>query len=447
MSKKRIPIVAIVGRANVGKSSLFNTLLGTREAVVAKEAGTTRDAVWQLAQHDGRSFWLVDTAGMKSAEDEFELSIQQQITEASDSADCIIVVVEATGSITHEDRRVAKIALKSEKSVILVVNKSDKLKKLDIEVYKKLGIKNILFTSTTQKKGISELKAEIIHTVPATDHKDQPDVVAVSILGRPNVGKSSLFNRLLKKQQAVVSEVAGTTRDVNRRTVHYHKTAIELADTAGIRRSGKIEKGVEQFSVLRSLQAIERSDVCLLVIDGTEPSVQLDQKIAGMIKEANKGLVLVVSKWDIAKEATEKNRITKQLQHDFSFVPWAPVIFTSSETGQNVTKLFDLILDIRESQATKIKTRELNNWLARVTRSHSPAGLKNRRPKLRYMLQEDDNPTNFKVYGSHTKFLHWSYKRYMERELRAAFGFEGTGVRLWFFDGSEPKRDKKSRKD
>ena len=440
MSKKRIPIVAIVGRTNVGKSSLFNTMIGKREAIVAKEAGTTRDAVWQLTKHDDQAFWLVDTAGMKSAEDEFELSIQQQIIEASESADCILVVVEATGSIGQEDRSVAKIALRSGKPTVLVVNKSDKLKRKDESDYKKLGIKDIYFTSTTQRSGIAQLKDAITTIIPSLSIEITPDNIPVSILGRPNVGKSSLFNSLLKKQEAVVSNIAGTTRDVNRRTLHYHKVGIELADTAGIRRGGKIERGIEQFSVLRSLQAIETASICLLVIDGVEPSVQLDQKIAGMVKDANKGLILVVSKWDKAKELSNtKEYVARQLQHDFSFVPWAPLVFTSSETGENVTKLFDIILDIHQKQQTKLTTRTLNNWLAKITQRHSPAGLKNRHPKLRYIIQEDDNPTNFKVYGSHTKFLHWSYKRYMERELRETFGFEGTAIRFWFFDSIEPK--------
>jgi len=209
-------------------------------------------------------------------------------------------------------------------------------------------------------------------------------------------------------------------------------------DTAGIRRSGKIEKGIEKFSVIRSLAAIEQADVCLLLMDANELNVALDQKIAGMIKEAGKGLILVVSKWDsLEKDAFTRDAVAPRIAHNYDFVPWAPLILTSSITGQNVTKLFDLILEIVASRQTIVKTTELNRWLREVADSHPPAGLKNRTPKLNYMVQEKDSPTNFKVYGAHTKFLHWSYKRYMDRKLREKFGFAGTPVRFWFFEKHE----------
>jgi GTP-binding protein len=242
---------------------------------------------------------------------------------------------------------------------------------------------------------------------------------------------------MAKKQQAIVADRAGTTRDVNRLVVKYKKNEIELLDTAGIRRSGKVQPGVEKFSVIRSLAAIEEADVCLLLMDVNELNTQLDQKIAGMIKEAGRGLVLVVSKWDIAygKDEFTRDHLAPQIQHNFVFVPWAPLIFTSSETGQNVTNLFDLTLDIMEKRSLKIKTTELNKWLNQTSAKHPPAGLKNKNPKLRYIIQEEDNPDpTFKVYGSDTKFLHWSYKRFLEKELRSEFGFEGTPVKFWFFD-------------
>jgi small GTP-binding protein len=226
---------------------------------------------------------------------------------------------------------------------------------------------------------------------------------------------------LAKKQQAIVADRAGTTRDINRAVVRYEGRELEIMDTAGIRRSGKIERGIEHFSVLRSLQAIEQADVCFLLMDVNELNTALDQKIAGMIKEAGKGLVLVVSKWDAAegRDAFTRDALAPQIAHEFDFVPWAPLIFTSSVTGQNVTKLFDLALSIDATRATRISTRELNKWLVRMTDLHPPAGLKNRAPKLNYMVQEDDNPIPaFKVFGAHTKFLHWSYKRYLERGLR-----------------------------
>lgn len=443
--KKRIPIVAIVGRSNVGKSSLFNSIIGKRETIVAKESGTTRDAIWQLTEHREHSFWLVDTAGMKTAEDDFELTIQEQITQAADSADCIIVTTEANVGIGAEDRQIAKIALKSKKPVLLAINKADKVKHIEPESFAKLGITDKIAISTTQRTGISELLDNVVTVLPKAQAAEEQDVIRVALLGRPNVGKSSLFNTLIKKQEAIVSDIAGTTRDVNRRTVQYYEQGIEFSDTAGIRRQGKVEKGVEQFSVLRSLAAIEQSDICILVIDSTEPDVQLDQKIAGMVKDANRGLIIVLSKWDaVEKDSYTRDQLAARVQENFVFVPWAPLIFTSSVSGQNVARLYGFITDIYEQQHKRIKTSELNRWLQRITEKHQPAGLKRYQPRLKYMMQEDDNPTNFKVFGTHTKFLHWGYKRYMEREFRQQFGFEGTAIRFWFFDGSETKKPYKT---
>ncbi len=227
--------------------------------------------------------------------------------------------------------------------------------------------------------------------------------------------------------------------------IKYNGREIELMDTAGIRRSGKIGQGIERFSVVRSLAAIEQADVCLLLMDANELNVALDQKIAGMIKEAGKGLILVVSKWDsLDKDAYTRDHMAPQIARNYDFVPWAPLVFTSAVSGQNVAKLFDLVLDIDKKRLTRIRTRELNKWLKEITASHPPAGLKNRAPKLNYIVQEDQDPTNFQIYGSQNKFLHWSYKRYMDRKLRERFGFEGTPVRFWFFDKHQPHKHGKS---
>jgi len=484
MSKK-LPIVAIVGRANVGKSSLFNAILERREAIVAKEAGTTRDSITAKASWNGQDFWLVDTAGMKDAADDFEFTIQEQITQAADSADVIWVVVEADVPIVEEDRRVAKLALRSGKPTFLVVNKVDKARGQDLDVFQRLGIKPIIHTSSTQRHGIDELLDTLVAQIPHATMADNDDRIRIALLGRPNVGKSALFNALAKKQQAIVADRAGTTRDINRASVRYEGQEIEIMDTAGIRRPGKIGTGIEHFSVVRTLSAIEQADVCLLLMDVNELGVALDQKIAGMIKESGKGLVLVVSKWDdeaiaateartakseakiaakveeieatkkisksekirrsrainyndrgdIEKDAFTRDALAARITGEYDFVPWAPLIFTSSITGQNVTKIFDLALGIAQARKTRISTRALNDWLGMVVAKHPPAGLKNRAPKLNYMVQEDDNPTPaFKIFGAHTKFLHWSYRRYMERELRASFNFDGTALQLWFIE-------------
>ena len=469
---KKLPIVAIVGRANVGKSSLFNAILERREAIVAREPGTTRDSIMAKASvflegefdtdDEGnmtpvrQDFWLVDTAGIKDAEDDFEFTIQEQITQAADSADVIWVIVEANVPITEEDRRVAKMALKSKKPVFLIINKLDKARKsTDLQAFDRLGIKTIIRASAMQRTGIDEIINKLLSVIPKGIENPDDNRLRIALLGRPNVGKSQMFNTLAKKQQAIVADRAGTTRDVNRTVIKYLGREIEIMDTAGIRRSGKIEVGIERFSVIRAIAAIEEADVCFLLMDVNELHVQLDQKIAGMIKDAGKGLVLVVSKWDIAeeKDAFTRDSLAPQIAHDYDFVPWAPLIFTSAISGQNVTKLFDLALEIDAARHTKLSTRDLNVWLRQMVDAHPPAGLKNRAPKLNYMVQEENSVPAFKIFGSHTKFLHWSYKRYLETQLRRKYGFEGTALQLWFIEkhithkhGNSPTKEPRSNR-
>lgn len=440
----KLPTVAIIGQANVGKSSLFNRMVKAQQAIVAREAGTTRDNVLGKVTYEDHQFWLVDTAGLKDPNDEFEASIQEQITEAADVADVIIVVVDSSLYISESDRVVAKKALKSKKPVILALNKSDLKDSLGTDEFKRLGIKDMISTSAEHNKGIRTLLNEVITHIPEQSEAEADDVVRIALIGRPNVGKSHLFNSLAGKQQALVANIAGTTRDVNRIQLKYSKRTVELLDTAGIRRQGKQEVGIEKFSVLRTLQAIEESDVCFLLMDVNELSTQLDQRLAGIIDEAGKGMAIVISKWDSVegKDAFTRDALAPKISYAFKFTPWAPLIFTSSVTGQNVTKLFDLALDIYDRRLQETKTSTLNTMLQKAVQKHPPAGLKNTHPKLRYIVQTDTTPPWFVIHGSNLKFVHWSYKRYLERVLRETYNYAGTPIKFSFRDEKQIKSNK-----
>lgn len=444
MSKK-LPTVAIIGQANVGKSSLFNRLVREKQAIVAREAGTTRDNVIGKVEYNDNHFWLVDTAGLKDPNDEFEANIQEQITEAADAADVIVVVVDSSLYSSDEDKLVAKKALKSKKPVILVTNKTDLKGALPVDEFLRLGIKTIMPTSAEHNQGMRSLLNEITSHLPKITDTPDDDVFRISLIGRPNVGKSHLFNTLAGKQQAIVANIAGTTRDVNRIQVRYQQQTIELLDTAGIRRQGKVEVGIEKFSVLRTLQAIEESDICFLLMDVNELNTQLDQRLAGIISDAGRGMVIVVSKWDsvMDKDAYTRDALAPKIAAAFKFTPWAPLIFTSSVTGQNVTKLFDLALDIKRRREQKLTTSKLNKVLHSAILKHPPAGLKNTLPKLRYMVQTDTNPPWFVVYGSNLKLLHWSYKRYLDRRMREEFDYSGTPIKFSFRQEEKDKKDDK----
>lgn len=440
----KLPTVAIIGQANVGKSSLFNRMVRSQQAIVAREAGTTRDNVLGRVEYNYHQFWLVDTAGLKDAADEFEATIQEQITEAADTADVILVVVDSTQFVSDQDRFVAKKALRSKKPVILVTNKADLKGALHNDEFKRLGIKTIVRTSAEHNSGITDVMDQIIEHIPAKSEEKPDDVLRIALIGRPNVGKSYLFNTLAGKQQAIVANIAGTTRDVNRVPLRYAGRDIELLDTAGMRKPGKQEVGIEKFSVLRTLQAIEQADVCFLLMDVNELNTQLDQRLAGIIDEAGKGMAIVVSKWDSVegKDAYTRDALAPKIARHFKFTPWAPLIFTSSVTGQNVTKLFDLALDIEARRNQKTKTRILNDLLQQAVQKHPPAGLKNTHPKLRYMVQTDTTPPWFVIYGSNLKFVHWSYKRYLERLLRETYNYAGTPIKFSFRDEKQIKSNK-----
>ena len=445
MSNRKLPIVAIVGRTNAGKSSIFNRLVGRQDAIVAREAGTTRDSIYRRIDNHEGSYILVDTAGLKDdPQDDFEASIQDQVDDAIASADLILLMKDSTEDATQDDRELAKRILKSGKPVVLVLNKIDLAEHFPLENFLRLGIKDIIQTSAEHNQGIGRLSHAIIERIPHVSAKASDDRIKVALIGRPNAGKSYLFNTLAGKQQAMVANVAGTTRDINRVDVKYHGKTIELLDTAGVRRSGKIEKGIERFSVLRTISAIEEADICLLLMDVNELNTSLDTKLAGEIIKAGKGLIIVVSKWDsvIGKDAYTRDALAPHITRTFDFAPWAPLIFTSSTTGQNVAKIYDLVMSINTERHRTIATSQLNDCLHRAMMRHKPAGLKNTHPRLRYVVQTDVNPPWFVVYGSNLKYLHWSYKRYLEAQFRETFGFNGTPIKFSFRDEKQLKANR-----
>lgn len=434
---KKLPIVALIGQTNAGKSSILNRMARKNIAIVAREEGTTRDNV--MATIDD-SFILVDTAGLKDPNDDFEASIQDQIADAIDVADVILVTLDSARYFDHRDAKIAKDALRSGKPVYLVLNKCDLGESLPITEFRALGVapENIFYVSATTGQGIGKLKG----VLPKGKISQKDDVLKIALIGRPNVGKSSLFNSLAKKQQAIVSSRQGTTRDINRVTVKYKGRDLEILDTAGLRKPGKREVGIEKFSAIRTLAAIEEADVCALLIDSTEPHSKLDQSLAGQIVEAGKGIIMVVTKSDLLDEATPTNYFGEEnvgnrtaadflidsLEKDFDFLPYAPVLITSSKTGENVTRLFELTLEIDKNRHTEIKTSDLNKILNEAIVSHPPAGLKNTRPKPKYIVQTDVCPPWFVVHGHELGLLHWSWKRFLERKIREKYPFVGTPI-------------------
>lgn len=433
---KRLPIVALIGQTNAGKSSILNRLAHKNIAIVAREEGTTRDNV--VTKIDN-SFILIDTAGLKDPNDDFEASIQDQIADAVETANLILLTLDSSKYPDFRDKDIAKKALKSRKPVFLLLNKSDLGESLPLEEFRSLGIKpeQTIRLSATTGQGIRELKTQISTALSINPSSASSDPsLKIALIGRPNVGKSSLFNSLAKKQQAIVSSKQGTTRDINRVEIKYKGQTLEILDTAGLRKPGKREVGIEKFSAIRSLAAIEESDVCALLIDSTEPHSKLDQSLAGQIVEAGKGIVIILTKSDLIEDT---DTIIDNLERDFDFLPYAPVLITSSETGGNVTKLFELATDIANTRKQEIKTSELNKILNDAIISHPPAGLKNTRPKPKYIVQTDTCPPWFVVHGHDLGLLHWSWKRFLERKIRESYPFIGTPIVISYTNDNPTK--------
>ena len=447
-----LPIIAIVGRPNVGKSTLFNRLIGKRYAVVAKEAGTTRDRITQKFKLHGNEILLVDTGGVQHGElENIEAKVQLQAKHAIEEADLILFVVDISQELTADDFSAADTLRKSKKPIILAANKSDN-KSLEENVYNfyELGFGDPMQISAIHTMGIEKLKDKIFSTLkvfaPRTSLTTSPAFGGVSeieikndsanpnicILGKPNVGKSSLVNALLGSEKVIVSEIPGTTRDIVDIEITYNDKTYNLIDTAGLKKPGQIKRGIEKFSSIRCLGAITKSDVVVLLIDSQTGITNQDCHIAQKVLENKKGLILAVNKTDLIESEEEKDRMLMRLKRKFEFVPWAPVVLISAKDKENIFEIFSLTEKILIEQNKRISTNELNSFLQKITRKHLPASAKFKKPKFLYATQVETSPPKFVLFFKHPENLHFSYPRYLENEIRKEYGFIGTAINLKF---------------
>ncbi|MCD7749224.1 MAG: ribosome biogenesis GTPase Der [Oscillospiraceae bacterium] len=429
------PLVAIVGRPNVGKSHLFNRLAGRRLSIVEDTPGVTRDRLYAPCEWAGRSFDIVDTGGIEpNTSNEILLFMREQAMLAIDAADVIVLVTEIGTGITAADQDVANMLQRSGKPVVLAVNKMDATGPNDPAFYEfyNLGLGDPIPVSAVHGHGTGDLlDACVAHFPPPEEEEDDPDVVRVAVIGKPNVGKSSLINRLLGENRVIVADMPGTTRDAVDTPLENQYGSYLFIDTAGIRRKSKVNDRVEKFSVMRAQLAIERSDVCLIMLDAREGVTEQDTKIAGLAHEAGKASIIVVNKWDLVeKETNTMERMRQAVKRDLSFMDYAPVLFISCLTGQRTGRIFEMINNVNEQASMRISTGTLNNVLADAQARQQPPTDKGRRLKVYYMTQTGVKPPHFVIFCNSRELFHFSYQRYIENRIRAAFGLEGTPVKL-----------------
>ena len=429
------PLVAIVGRPNVGKSLLFNRLAGKRLSIVEDTPGVTRDRLYAETEWEGRKFNIVDTGGIEpTADNEILLFMREQANIAINAADVIVLVTEIGTGVTAADKEVAGMLLRSHKPVVLVVNKMDNPSKIDPTLYEfySLGLGDPIPLSAVHGHGTGDMLDECVkYFPPESEDEEDDDRVRVAIIGKPNVGKSSLTNLIAGEKRVIVSDVAGTTRDAVDMDVENEFGKFTFIDTAGIRRKSKVDDRIEKFSVMRAQLAIERADVCLIMIDAREGVTDQDTKIAGLAHEAGKASIIIVNKWDLVeKETGTLEKMRKEVLRDLSFMSYAPVLFISAVTGQRVQRIFELINYVNGQSAMRITTGMLNNVLADAQARVQPPSDKGRRLKIYYMTQTGIKPPNFVVFCNSHELFHFSYQRYLENQLRATFGLEGTPIRM-----------------
>lgn len=438
------PIVAVVGRPNVGKSTLFNRIVEERISIVEDTPGVTRDRIYAEAEWLNNTFTIIDTGGLEPESDDIILKkIYTQAQIAIETADVILFVVDVKTGVTDSDMQVANILRKANKPIILVVNKVDDLKKYGMDIYEfyQLGIGEPFGVSAGQAIGLGDLLDEVVKNFPKVLEKEQEDdVIKVAIIGKPNVGKSSLVNKILGEDRVIVSDIAGTTRDAV--DSHYEKDGQRYAfiDTAGMRRKSKVKEYIEKYSIIRAVTAVERADVCILMINATEGITDQDTKIAGIAHEAGKPTIIVVNKWDlIEKDNKTMNNFIKEIDKEFKYMSYAPKMFISALTGQRVNKIFETINYCSQNSTRRISTGMLNDVLIEAMALNQPPAEKGRPLKIYYITQVSVKPPTFILFVNDPELLHFSYKRYIENQIRDAFGFTGTPIH--FITRNKSERD------
>ena len=429
------PLVAIVGRPNVGKSMLFNRLVGQRLSIVEDTPGVTRDRLYAECEWCGRTFDIVDTGGIEpSTDSEILLFMREQAQIAIDAATVIILVTDIRTGVTAADKDVANMLLRSRKPVVLAVNKADSTGITDPAVYEfySLGLGDPIPVSAIHGHGTGDLLDECMKYFPEeAEDEEEEDLIRVAIIGKPNVGKSSLVNHILGEKRVIVSDVAGTTRDAVDSVYENQFGRYMFIDTAGIRRKSRVDERVEKFSVMRAQLAIERADVCLIMIDARDGVTEQDTKIAGMAHEAGKASIVIVNKWDLVeKETGTMEKMRKDVMRDLSFMSYAPILFISALTGQRTNRIFELINFVNDQSNMRITTGMLNNVLADAQARVQPPTDKGRRLKIYYMTQTGIKPPTFVIFCNSRELFHFSYQRYLENQIRAVFGLEGTPIRI-----------------